>query len=615
MSQINLNRHQNRFVSAVEECWRPLTQLNDIELANFVESIREKTISKPDQIPDLIPSIVGVSKEAIRRHLGWELYDVQVLASQALIHCNIAEMQTGEGKTIAAVAAAVFGGLQNRGTHVSTTTPYLAQRDFEQLKPVYESLGLTVGLLEQDKSSASNKKPAYDCDITYGPGFEFGFDYLRDQVALKHIEEAPLGQQLLTELTNRDRRNSAISTRGHFCSIVDEADNVLVDDASSPLVLSEFQAGTAPDADAVRLAINVASTLVPNEHFLEVGPLNVELTESGRNFIYNDEFAIPVAQLVRPWASYVETALRAANYFHRDVHYVVKNGKARIVDGTTGRIFDDRSWQAGLHQAIEAKEMLEITPEKLPLAQITRQRFFGLYKSLSGMTGTATNCKSEFNSVYGVGVSVIPLRLPSKREIVPMRVFASAEQKWDEIADSVFKLHQERRPVLIGTRTIAESEVLSARLASRNLTFQVLNGKQDADEAEIIAIAGHRGAITIATNLAGRGTDIKLGNDVEELGGLHVIASECHESQRIDRQLIGRCARQGNPGSAQFFVSAEDWLIQTHGEWLQDAIKKLATSGEVNIDLASRIRRIQGAVERQQSASRLATFQQSDRKN
>jgi len=396
--------------------------------------------------------------------------------------------------------------------------------------------------------------------------------------------------------------------RGLAYSLVDEADNIMVDDASSPLVLSMFRPGVAADADAVLLARQIAGQLVAGEHFNQSGRQQIHLTDPGQQFVHRREVAIPVKQLQRPWATYVVTALRAMLQFHKGIEYVVRDDKVLIVDQSTGKIYEDRSWQDGLQQAVESKEGVPVTPEKLPLAQITRQRFLCLYDHLGGMTGTALSCEAELKSIYNLGVVQIPLRLPSQRIVMGTRAFGTAEQKWEAIARSVIGHHHQQRPVLIGTRTIEASQTLASYLESTGIDFQMLNGLQDAQEADIVSQAGRRGAVTIATNLAGRGTDIQLDDGVKSRGGLHVIVSECHESFRFDRQLIGRCSRQGEPGSCQTFVSAEDWLPVTHGPWLAETIKKFAVKGEVEIDLQPSIRKIQESLERRNFAKRLATL-------
>ncbi len=589
-----------------------LRLLSDAELRNRVNDLRESVCCRTQTLESIALDAQAIAKDAIQRVLGLELYDVQLLASGALIQKQIAEMQTGEGKTMAAVPAAVYGGVLGGGVHLATPNCYLAERDYTQLRHVYELLGLSVGIL--DTEPGADHREAYACDITYGPGYEFGFDYLRDQILLKRRNELPLGTCLIDSLLGNPM-DVPVQIRGLQFAIVDEADNVLVDDASSPQVLSEFQPGEAPDRDAVHVAQRVATNLSVNHHYRESGTCQLELTQSGIDAIHGRDILIPVDQLVRPWTKYVEAALRARHQFHRDIHYVVDENNVRIVDESTGRIFLDRTWQSGLHQAIEAKEGLPVSPESLPLAQITRQRFYRLFRHLSGMTGTASQCRGELHSIYGLGIVEIPLRLPSQRRHLGLRTFDHQQRKWQAITASIVELHRCRRPVLVGTRTIRESLLLADLLKQANLPFDLLNGRQDADEADVVARAGQAGAITIATNLAGRGTDIKLQPGVGEMGGLHVIVSECHASARVDRQLIGRCARQGDPGSCQTFVSADDWLFTVHGPWLADCIRRMASHGEVEIDLEPKIRRIQQQIESREFSQRFELMRTNERQH
>ena len=607
-----ISKRNKRFYAEVSAIGQKLRSANDSALQKSVDDLRARAISNsgnPANLDSIVAPVVAASTEAIRRVLGYELYDVQIQAAQALIEGQIAEMHTGEGKTISAVPAAVFAGIQGKGAHVATTTAYLAQRDCDQLKPIYEMLGLSVGVLKQPDTGDGDNRLAYDCDITYGTGSDFGFDYLRDQIELKRQMDSRLGTATLDRITRRTS-NSLRPTmmRGQAFSIIDEADNVMVDDASSPLVLSMFQPGVAEDADAVALAQQVADQLTVGEHFDEPGRQQIRLNDQGQQFVHRREIDIPVKQLQRPWTTYVETALRAKLQFKKGIDYVVRGEAVQIVDRSTGKIFEDRSWQDGLQQAIESKEGVPVTPEKLPLAKITRQRFLCLYDHLCGMTGTATSCKAELNSIYNLGVVQIPLRLPSQRNVMRTRAFKLAQQKWEAITQSVLGFHRQQRPVLIGTRTIEASEILAGYLESAGIQFQILNGLQDAQEADIVSRAGHRSAVTIATNLAGRGTDIKLDDFVKGIGGLHVIVSECHESFRFDRQLMGRCSRQGEPGSCQTFLSAQDWLPMTHGPWLSATINKIAVRGEVDIDLQPNIRKIQESLERSNFATRMATL-------
>ena len=605
------SRRESQVVDAVHEHWSAMRHWSDDQLQLAFHEVRQQVTNHDSEVLHFAPMILGFAKEAIRRQMGMELFHSQLLAAHSLIHGHVAEMQTGEGKTLSAVPAAVFGAIQGRGVHVAVPTTYLAERDLQTLQPVYEFLGLSTGLLNEQNNSPVAKRKAYDADITYGPGYEFGFDYLRDQAIKKRTHYMRLGQSLFDTFAFPNRGEEVVNRRGYHFAIVDEADNVLIDDASSPLVLSEVDLGDARDADAVLLARQLACQLIPEEHFFESSPMQVQLTPAGRQLIHLESVAIPLDQLIRPWAAYVEAALRAACQFHRDVHYIVDQNEIKIVDATTGRIFEDRSWQSGLHQAIEVKEGVDITNEKLPIARITRQRFYSLYSHVCGMTGTATNCAQELKSVYGVGVKKISLRQPSRRVNLPLRAFVTEEQKWLAIAESTVEIHRQRRPVLIGTRTIAESNRIAGLLQSLGLEFQLLNGRQNSEEAEIISFAGMAGAITIATNLAGRGTDIKLSGEVNLLGGLHVIVTECHDSARVDRQLVGRCARQGDNGSAQTFISADDWLLQFHGQWLAEAIRKLAVDGEVEMDLSPSIRKLQRSVERVAFSKRLEMFEQS----
>ena len=389
-------------------------------------------------------------------------------------------------------------------------------------------------------------------------------------------------------------------------AIVDEIDHVLLDDAGSPLILCDAPPDTASDSAACQLAYSLVDHLVKGLHFhLELAGA-ASLTEQGIQRVHAQEVAIPVKQLHRPWSEYVEQAIRAKYFFQRDVHYMLDQQQIHIIDGSTGRIYSDRTWSEGLHQAIEAKEGLPITSERTILAQVTRQRYFRNYRRLAGMTGTAVGCEAEFRKIYNLQIWEIPRRLPCRRQLYPTRAFTNAEAKWLAIAADVSHMHRSGRPLLIGTRTILESELMAALLRQRGLPFHLLNGRQDAEEAEIIAQAGQVGAITIATNLAGRGTDIRLNADVRDRGGLHVLVTAPNELERVDRQLVGRCARQGDEGSARTYVSADDDLIRIHGPWLERPLSSCADrQGELHLDIFRQLRKVQQLVERKQSAARL----------
>ena len=357
-SRQKFTKQQKKMLVSVAKIHTPLKQLTDSQLANGFNDLRVKAQSRDRDMQQLAHEAMAFAKEATHRVLGMELYDVQLIAGNALVNRKIAEMHTGEGKTISAVPGAVFGGLFGNGVHVATPNSYLAQRDYEQLKEIYHSIGLSAGLLPSGEgpSDPTKTKAAYDCDITYGTGYEFGFDYLRDQMILRERKQQPLGHQVLNGL--RGRKGPSPAQRGLGFSIVDEVDNVLIDDATSPQVLSEFQPGEAPDTNAVKLARNLALQLDKGIHFLEPQPGVVELTPDGEGLIHDQAVAIPTRELIRPWKGYVEAALRAEHHFVRNVEYVVGEEGVRIVDQSTGRIFEDRSWQAGLHQAVEAKEGL-----------------------------------------------------------------------------------------------------------------------------------------------------------------------------------------------------------------------------------------------------------------
>ncbi len=555
--------------------------------------------------PHLLVAGLSLACEALRRTRGINLYDVQLLAAMAMSRRCIAQMQTGEGKTFVALAASLHLAMTGRGVHVVTPNTYLAERDQQLAAAVARALGLTVALLPE-RVEASKKTPAYDADITYGTGHEFGFDYLRDQLTLRQQAQDRLGERLLRQLDRKTPSQRMTMQRGLTFSVVDEADSVLIDDASSPLVLSFGSTETAPDAEAHLTAKALAAELKQDELFLlDAATGRVALTAAGIRRCHAADVAIPVLQLVRPWTEYVQQALRARYLFRRDVHYVIQEDEVRIVDETTGRIFEDRSWQDGLHQAIEASQDLNITAEKSSVAQVTRQRFFRLYEHLSGMTGTAVGCERELHDVYSLNVEEVPLRVPSQRVMYPARFFSTSTAKNGAILESAMMFREQGRAVLIGTRSISDSEFLASSLTDRGGFVQLLNGLQNADEAEIVSRSGQPGVITIATNLAGRGTDVALHEDVVRCGGLHVIVTECQTSGRMDRQLIGRCARQGDPGSAQMFVSAEDTLVSQYGPWLGNALKREADAhGEVHSSFLPQLNRIQASAERQQYASR-----------
>jgi preprotein translocase subunit SecA len=513
--------------------------------------------------------------EAARRSLGIDYYDVQILAGLALARGGIAEMATGEGKTFVAAFPAFIHALAGRGVHVMTVNSYLAERDAVLMSPLFQRLGLTLGLL-RSSAEPDEKRSAYQCDITYGPGYEFGFDYLRDQLALIQGAKRRLGESFRELIGKRQMGAHESVQRDRAFAIVDEADSVMIDEATTPLVLSGSDAAPA-NSPHVYLAArrSAASLIVERDYVVDASLKAVRLTDTGAQHALAHADPVAMRSLDRPWPCYVEQALFATILLERDVDYVVSDGKVVLVDEFTGRIFADRTLREGLHQAVEAKEGLAITAETQPLARISRQRFFRLYSGLCGMTGTATGSEAELREAYGLSVTRIPTRLPCRRLVLPTRYFSSATAKWSAVVDEVERMHHTRRPVLVGTRTIEASELVSRHLQVRALPVQLLNGRQDEEEARIVARAGQAGSITIATNMAGRGTDIKLGPGIAELGGLHVIATELHEARRIDRQLFGRGGRQGDPGTLEAMISLEDELIRIYLDGLGTLPKRL----------------------------------------
>ncbi len=576
-------------------------------LRNYVRTEADQDDSKV-----LILAAAGVI-EAVRQRLGLTLFDTQLQAGIIVSQDAVAEMQTGEGKTLSVALPAYFRSLVGRGVHVATPNGYLATRDQQQLAPVFDLLGTTTGLLADD-AEPEVTRAAYQADVTYGPGHAFGFDYLRDQLTLAKFQSSELGHEICSHLTGV-RVEERLLQRGLYASIVDEIDHVLIDDAVSPLLLSGGAGGESPDADVHRAAIITAEGLEADRDYRMVRSDATELTEVGFARVYEDERMALHPEMARPWHEYVILALRAMHCYKRNVHFVVRDSTVQIVDVSTGRIMKDRSWSDGLHQAVEAREKLQVSCENLPLARITRQRFYRYYESLAGMTGTATGCEREFASVYGIPVAIVPPRIPTRRIVLPNIVTLNRHEKFDAIAAECEAMIGAGRAVLVGTLSIEESNEVARQLTSRGLKFELLNGVQDADEAAIVAGTGRRGSITVATNLAGRGTDITLDSDVSGNGGLHVVVTQQHLLARVDRQLVGRCARCGDPGSTRVFISADDTISHDTAPWIGRAIERWNARGRhSDIEFGHRIGRIQSGQQRKASSHRWQMLQ-SDRQD
>jgi preprotein translocase subunit SecA len=548
----------------------------------------------------------ALTTEALRRTTGKVYYDCQLLGGLVLATGAIAEMQTGEGKTVTCGLPAVLYGLLGKGVHVATTNAYLAERDHEELVPVLEALGLSSALISNDQDPLE-KRVAYLSDVTYGTGYEFGFDFLRDQMALRNRPNLQLGTRFLARLRGMEEHDVMLMQRPLSFAIIDEADSVLIDEAATPLILSGSQGATIPDPAVYQHAKHVANQLKEGIDFdVDWIKTSIELTDAGWKNIHVQLPPEVQSHLQRPWSQYIEQSLRARLILKRDVDYVVVGNEIVIVDPNTGRLHDERKWRSGLHQAIETRENVPMTEEREIEARITRQRYFAFYEQVSGMTGTAMGNEAELQEFYNLPVVKIERNKPSGRKTIRARYFGNNESKYVAICEDAIARADKGQPVLVGTRTITQSREIAELVAKAGRDHVVLNGTQDDDEASIISVAGRCGTITIATNMAGRGTDIKLDDDARKSGGLHVIVAEHHDSPRVDRQLIGRSARQSDPGSCQFFVSAEDEIVKRFDQSLAKSMRKSANkkTGECRANFDAHIRALQNRIERIGFASR-----------
>lgn len=541
----------------------PLQEMEDRELRKQSLSLKYRAKSG-EPLAKLLPEAYALVREAGRRTLKMRHFDVQILGGIALFHRSIAEMQTGEGKTLTATLPLYLMSLEGKGAHLATVNDYLAKRDADWMRPIYELLGVSVGVIQTPDTSDQRRK-AYACDVTYGTAKEFGFDFLRDRLLLRRTREQEamfLGE--VTATGGAKGSEKPVQRDAHFV-LVDEADSILIDEARTPLIISALE---GPSREQVVATYRWAAEFAPRfrediEFEYDHEKRKVELTYEGRQLLRSlpRPKELDTVGLVDQY-EYMERAIKVARDYQLDRHYVVRDGEIVIVDEFTGRLAEGRKWRDGIHQAIEAKEKIEVTTATGQAARITVQDLFLRYRRLAGMTGTATTSAREMAKIYKVNVLAIPTNRPAIRKRLPDRVFGASEQKWQAIVDEVAEMHAQGRPVLIGTRSIDKSEQLSRMLSQRGIEHQVLNARHIALEADIVAAAGQKGKVTVATNMAGRGTDIRLGPGVLELQGLHVICSEMHESARIDRQLIGRCGRQGDPGTYRQYLSLDDDILQ-----------------------------------------------------
>ena len=601
-------KKMNKIVTAINAFEQELEQLSDEQLSGKTGEFAQK-LEGGAALGSILPEAFAVVREASKRTLGLRHFDVQMIGGMVLNEGDIAEMRTGEGKTLVATLPAYLNAISGKGVHIVTVNEYLAERDANWMRPIYEFLGLTVGVVKSGQSP-EEKRQAYGASITYGTNNEFGFDYLRDNMAFRL--EDKMQKQL------------------NF-AIVDEVDSILIDEARTPLIIS----GAAEDSSQLYLAVNklipklekgekqevskmemMDKNFVPEEsgHFtVDEKSRQVELTEAGHEFV--EDLLIKQKLLAEGESLYaainlsllhhVHAALKAHHLFNRDIEYIVQNKKIVLIDEHTGRTMEGRRLSEGLHQALEAKENLEIQSESQTLASTTFQNYFRLYGKLSGMTGTADTEAFEFSQIYGLDVVVIPTNVPMVREDANDLIFLSMEEKFEAILNDIIEIRDKGAPVLVGTASIDTSEILSNYLSKKKISHEVLNAKFHAKEAEIIAQAGRPGAVTIATNMAGRGTDIVLGGkweaevealsnpsqeEIDEIkslwqqrhdqvlaaGGLHIIGTERHESRRIDNQLRGRAGRQGDPGYSRFYLSMEDNLLRIFAsEGVKNFMRKL----------------------------------------
>ncbi len=551
--------------------------MSDVELKASFAQLREEVTSGIKTLDDVLNDSFAITREASSRTLGMRHFDVQLVGGMVLHQGNIAEMKTGEGKTLVATLAVVLGAMSGKGVHIVTVNDYLAKRDSSEMSKLYEFLGYSVGCITADIYDEESRKAQYSADITYGTNNEYGFDYLRDNMKVRAEEKVQ---------------------REHSYAIVDEVDSILIDEARTPLIIS---GPTQRDQQYYGLANEIALQMIKGEKLPKkagedektTGDFIVDekskvivTTEEGLNkaqelFSVDNLYSIENASL----AHHLDQALKANYLFVKDIDYVVKDNEVIIVDEFTGRLSDGRRYSEGLHQAIEAKEGVRIQDESQTLAEITYQNYFRLYDNLCGMTGTAQTEASEFSQIYSLDVVSIPTNIPVMRIDKNDLIYNTEREKLQAVAKKIKELHTKGQPVLIGTASIEKSEMVHEYLKNEKIPHNILNAKNHEHEAQIISQAGQKGAVTVATNMAGRGVDIKIDDEVRALGGLYILGTERHESRRIDNQLRGRSGRQGDPGESQFYLSLDDSLLRIFGgDKIRNIMSKLGVEDGEFID-------------------------------
>jgi preprotein translocase subunit SecA len=540
-----------------------------------------------ENLDKLLPEAFGLACVAARRAVNMRPYDVQLAGGMIMHYGALAELATGEGKTLTASLPTYLNALTGKGVHVATVNDYLAKRDYDLNEPIFKMLGVTGGVLQM-KMPDDKRYAAYRQDITYGMASEFGFDFLRDRLKVRgqsNVGGVPFYKAWDPDGGNEElqRQIDSNTQRDFYYAIVDEADSILIDEARTPLIISTASRPASPEESVVYYwGDKIAKTVRYEEHFtFDMKKQKIELTEAGRHLCrYSNPPTGEHAQAMDKLFEAVEKAIFAHIRYRRDQHYMIHEEKIVIIDEYTGRRMPDRHWREGLHQAVEAKEGVQITMPSDHAAQVTFQAFYKLYKKLGGMTGTAHPNEREFARVYKLPVVAIPTNRPMIRKQMPDKVFPTEEAKFDAVAQDVKRLVEQGRAVLIGTRSVEKSEHLSEKLKALDVKHEIINARQHETEAVVVSKAGQPCAVTIATNMAGRGTDIKLGKGVAEAGGLHVLGTERHDARRVDRQLAGRAGRQGDPGSAQFYLCLEDELLEALGAGKFEQLKEMGKAGK-----------------------------------
>lgn len=591
--------------TAIAEGWPELATLGQDAFVLRCRAMRAR-LSRGGLVPALVDECFALIREATGRELGMRHYPVQLMGGLAMIEGGIAEMATGEGKTITALLPAITAALAGIQAHVFTVNDYLATRDLAKLSPVYALFGLSTGLIVEG-GEPEERQAAYRADVVYGTNKEIAFDYLKDMAALTKGRNSVRRQvQALC-----GHRIPPLTMRGLHFAIVDEADSIFIDEARTPLILS---AETPGDDNGLYLAgLELAGRLEEGRHYtVREEQRAVELTERGRRAVEDMAAGLPQRQwrIRQAREQLVVQAISARRLFLKDRDYVVVEGEVRIVDESTGRTMADRSWEGGLHQMVEAKEQVETTGQRTTLARITYQRFFRRYRRLAGMSGTVREVADELWADFGLRVRPVPANRPTQRMHRGHTLVRTQDEKWALVAAEVERVRREEgnRPILVGTRSVADSESVAASLAARGVPHRVLNARQDSEEAAIIAAAGEVGAVTVATNMAGRGTDIELTQGARAAGGLHVILTAFHETARIDRQLYGRAGRQGDPGSSQAITALDDELYRHFGARAAAALASSVGEFPVLDGPAEWLRRwTQAVAERRHAATRRMT--------